>query len=62
MSYKVQQTEEGFDILERKTDVTINLKTNESRARDLCRKLNLGSGFNGFTPDFFANLRGLETK
>lgn len=60
MSYKVQENNGTFDIVESKTSVVITLKTNEKRARDLCRKLNLGTGFNGFTPDFFAAFRGVE--
>ena len=58
MSYKVKQTENGYDIVEQQTNVVINLKYGEKKVRDLCRKMNLGSGFNGFTPDFFANLKG----
>jgi hypothetical protein len=58
MSYKVKQSTNGYDILEKETDVIINLKYGEKKVRDLCRKMNLGAGFNGFTPDFFANLKG----
>lgn len=58
MSYKVVGSENGFDILEKETNVIIDLKYKESKARDVCRKMNLGAGFNGFTPDFFANFRG----
>lgn len=64
MSYKVQENEQGFDIIEKQKQdlVVIDLKMNETKARALCRKLNLGAGFNGFTPDFFASMRGIETK
>lgn len=54
MSYKVNQDGDKFNIFEVGTDQTIELETSEKRARDLCRKMNLGSGFNGWTPSFFA--------
>lgn len=60
MSYYVKEVEGAYDIIEKDTDTVIDLKTNEKRARDICRKMNLGAGFNGFTPLFFAGLRGLE--
>jgi pyruvate kinase len=56
MSYSVVTNQKGlFDIYEKESDVTIQLdmKT-EKDARDICRKLNLGSGFNGWTPSFVA--------
>lgn len=61
MSYYVKENQGSFDIIEKDTDTLIDMKTNEKRARDICRKMNLGAGFNGFTPLFFAGLRGLET-
>lgn len=60
MSYYVKENEGAYDIVEKDTDTVIDLKTNEKRARDICRKMNLGAGFNGFTPLFFADLRGME--
>jgi len=61
MSYKVKQIcNTRFDILEKNTDTLIDLKIPEQKAKDLCRKMNLGSGFNGFTPLFFAKFSGLE--
>lgn len=54
MSYAVKQKENSFDIYEKNSDVLIELNFDEKRAKDLCRKLNLGSGFNGWTPLFFA--------
>lgn len=60
MSYKVKKEKHNYNILEKNTDITIVLKTTEQRAKDFCRKLNLGAGFNGFTPLFFANFKGLE--
>ncbi len=54
MSYQVVKSENAFSIFEKESDIVIDLKTDEKRARDLCRKMNLGSGFNGWTPPFFA--------
>jgi hypothetical protein len=54
MSYKVITEENTYSIFEKESDITIDLRTDEKKARDLCRKLNLGSGFNGWTPPFFA--------
>ena len=54
MSYKVVKNQNAYSIFEKESDVTIDLQTDEKRARDLCRKMNLGSGFNGWTPLFFA--------
>jgi hypothetical protein len=53
MSYSVKQGKTGYNIIEKDTDLTIELERSEKEARDLCRKMNLGSGFNGWTPTFF---------
>lgn len=55
MSYSVKPSENGYDIFEKESETLIELKVNEKDARDFCRKLNLGSGFNGWTPTFVAN-------
>ncbi len=54
MSYTLKKTDTEYDIYEKNSDVTIELSFEEKKAKDLCRKLNLGSGFNGWTPLFFA--------
>lgn len=54
MSYRVLKTETGYGIMEKESDTLIELKKPENEVRDLCRKLNLGTGFNGWTPIFFA--------
>lgn len=53
MSYYVKGNGKKFDIIEKDTELTIISKTNEREANKLCRSLNLGAGFNGFTPNFF---------
>jgi hypothetical protein len=54
MSYKVVKGQEGYNIYEKQSDTTIVLGKSENDIRDICRKLNLGSGFNGWTPSFIA--------
>lgn len=54
MTYKLVAKENSFDILEKDSNLTIVLDAEEKRAKQLCRKLNLGSGFGGWTPLFFA--------
>ena len=54
MSYTVKETLGTFDIIEKDTNVKIVLKTDEKIAKSVCRKLNLGAGFNGWTPLFFS--------
>lgn len=55
MSYSVvkNKSKPTFDIIEKETDLTMKLNLDEKEARKVCRKLNLGGGFNGFTPTFF---------
>lgn len=56
MSYSVIKSgQDVFDILEKDTGNVIEVKkTDEKEVRSLCRKMNLGSGFDGWTPDFVA--------
>jgi hypothetical protein len=54
MSYVLKKSDTVFNIYEKSSDVLIELSLEEKKAKDLCRKLNLGSGFNGWTPLFFA--------
>lgn len=50
MTYSVK---EEVNILEKATDTIVQVCNSEEEARSLCRSLNLGSGFNGYTPNFF---------
>jgi hypothetical protein len=54
MSYSVKQTNGNYDIVEKQSETIIELGCDETKARDLCRKLNLGAGFNGWTPAFMS--------
>lgn len=54
MSYRVIHTyEDTYTILEKDTNIEVMEYKDEKSARDLCRSLNLGSGFGGLTPLFF---------
>jgi hypothetical protein len=56
MSYSVIKNDKNlYDIFEKDSEVVIEVcKHDEDEARSVCRKLNLGSGFNGWTPEFVA--------
>ena len=55
MSYIMKKGETGYNIFEKETETLIEIERTEKEVNDLCRKLNLGSGFNGWTPTFFAS-------
>ena len=40
------------EVVEKETGNVIQVCLNEAKANELCRKLNLGSGFQGWTPTF----------
>ena len=54
MSYVVKQTKNRkYMIYDTSRNFFIDLEMNKRDANTTCRKLNLGSGFGGFIPDFF---------
>ena len=53
MTYRVEQTNDNYSIIEKDTELNIFQTQRERDARELCRSLNLGGGFNGYTPVFF---------
>ena len=53
MSYTVKQNGVLHEVIERGTNLIVANKNDNEGARKLARSLNLGSGFNGFTPSFF---------
>lgn len=62
MSYQVKKDDNGkVFIFEKQSGVEIKIANDENCARKVCRKLNLGSGFNGWTPNFFASTVGRKT-
>ena len=62
MSYSVKHGKSGYNIVERDTEIVIELEHTESEARSMCRKMNLGSGFNGWTPPFFTKRMSIVTE
>ena len=54
MSYYVKKNKNTFTVIEKETGLFLKSSDQEKEIRELCRKLNLGMGFNGLTPAFFA--------
>lgn len=58
MSYIVKEVEDTCGIYETQSENLIRLKKKSKKEiQALARKLNLGSGFNGWTPLFFAGYK-----
>lgn len=53
MSYYVREENSVFKIVEKHSELVVQETGDKTFARSRCRSLNLGSGFNGFTPEFF---------
>ena len=53
MKYKIKTINNKFCLYEINTDKIIYCSSNEINIKNLCKKLNSGSGFEGYTPDFF---------
>lgn len=53
MSYRVERSNNDYLVVEADTENVVQKYKNERKARDVCRNLNLGSGFQGLTPKFF---------
>lgn len=53
MSYIVKQFAQAYRIYDTSKDEYINIDMSRSKANQVARKLNLGSGFDGFIPEFF---------
>ena len=53
MSYSVKQNGVSHEVIERGTNLIVATRKDNESARKLVRSLNLGCGFNGFTPSFF---------
>ena len=58
MSYRVEEVvlnkKKVFKVIEKDTNLELFETTSNRDARGMCRSLNLGAGFNGYTPSFFA--------
>jgi hypothetical protein len=58
MSYVVKEVDGVRGIVETSTGTFIHMKKrSEKEVLDIARKLNLGSGFNDWTPLFFAGYK-----
>ncbi len=53
MGYRVNDNKGLFEIIEKGSELIVAKNAEKDVATKLCRSLNLGSGFDGFTPTFF---------
>ena len=53
MPYTMRNTKDLFEIVERGSELVVATRKTKEDATKLTRSLNLGSGFDGFTPTFF---------
>jgi hypothetical protein len=53
MSYYIKQQDAKYQIVEKGTELVVQEFVDKDKARARQRHLNLGGGFNGFTPEFF---------
>jgi hypothetical protein len=53
MGYRVNEKKNLFEIIEKGSELVVATRKEKNEAVKLCRSLNLGSGFDGFTPPFF---------
>ena len=60
VNYKVQKSNDMYEVLETETGNVIEDGLTSNQAKDLCRHLNFGGGFDGWTPGFFnEKIKGL---
>jgi hypothetical protein len=55
MNYKVIQKKHKWAVVETQTDLIIEYCLTREAARKLTRNLNLGAGFDGWTPGFITS-------
>jgi uncharacterized FlaG/YvyC family protein len=53
MPYKIAREGNDYKIVESETGQVVRRTPSRKDAKMMCRSLNMGSGFDGFTPDFF---------
>lgn len=53
INYKVIKDNFGYNVVETKTEQIIKVLETQAEAKKLMKHLNLGGGFDGFTPNFF---------
>ena len=54
MKYQIVSQKRRFSVVECDTGITVFLTEKKALAEEICQSLNRGSGFQGFTPNFFA--------
>ena len=54
MTYRVEKNRKRYAVIEKDTHLLVYHTRTERGAREMCRSLNLGAGFDGYTPAFFA--------
>ncbi len=54
MNYKIVQNKHKWTVVENRSKLEIEHFITRDSARKLCRKLNLGAGFDGWSPIFIA--------
>jgi hypothetical protein len=55
MNYKVVKDNFGYNVLETGTDQIMKVCESQEEAKKLMKHLNLGGGFDGFTPSFIVS-------
>lgn len=53
MNYSVINNNGSYDVYETSTEQVIKTFTKATEAKELMKRLNLGGGFDGWTPSFF---------
>lgn len=53
MGYRINEKDGSYEIIEKGSELVVAVRAEKDVAVKLCRSLNLGSGFDGFTPPFF---------
>ena len=53
MGYRINENNGSYEIIEKGSELVVAARPEKDAAVKLCRSLNLGSGFDGFTPTFF---------
>ncbi|OUU50533.1 MAG: hypothetical protein CBC12_05595 [Candidatus Puniceispirillum sp. TMED52] len=53
MLYLLKKVDKEFHVLENSTGLNLYITSNEEEAQRMVNALNAGSGFDGYTPNFF---------
>ena len=63
MNYKtIQTTSQKYNVIETTTNQIVKVFTLQKEAKEFMRHLNLGGGFDGWTPSFLLKNVGLQSK